>query len=98
MRIKELEDYIIKDKIKDFRGRQVIYRFPNDYGASVVNGSILHSFSFYVELAVIRFSSEDNEEFNLTYETPITTDIEILDNDKELEEMLLRIKDLEAKE
>jgi len=91
MRIKELEKYIIKDKIEDFRGRQVIYRFPNNYGASVVNGKILHSYSFYIELAVIQFIDDD---FELVYDTGITNDVEILNNDKELKKILFRIKRL----
>jgi len=46
-------------------GRQIIYRFPNGYGASVVE----HSFSYGLEIAVL--DSDDK----ITYDTPITDDV-----------------------
>ena len=94
MIIEELKEFIIRDEMRDFAGRQVIYRFPNGYGASVVNGRILHGFPFYVELAVVKYSNKDDNKFELTYETPITNDIELPDNDEELKDMLIRIKEL----
>lgn len=55
-------------------GVQFIYKFPNNYGASVVQ----HSFSYgsehgEQELAVIRFDGP--HEFDLDYTTPITNDV-----------------------
>lgn len=52
-------------------GTQNIYRFPNGYGASIVN----HSFSYGTELAVIKFNSANDEDFNIVYDTPITDDV-----------------------
>lgn len=57
-------------------GKQRVYRFDNDYGASVVR----HRFSYgreqgLWELAVIRFYGPDPEDFDLTYATPITSDV-----------------------
>jgi hypothetical protein len=56
-------------------GGQIIFRFPNGYGASVVQ----HSFSYghesgLFELAVIKFRSnhKDPHGFTITYETSIT--------------------------
>jgi hypothetical protein len=46
-------------------GMQVIVKFRNGYGASVVN----HSFSYGVELAVLDPRGE------ITYDTPITGDV-----------------------
>jgi len=69
-------------------GEQRLYRFPNGYGASVVQ-FYLHwegvnlrrkvgSFGINDgkwELAVIVFPDGESDEFHLTYETPITPDV-----------------------
>ena len=57
-------------------GSQKIYRFENDYGASVVK----HAFSYGAEngnweLAVIRFLGRQPHEFMLCYTTDITDDV-----------------------
>lgn len=52
-------------------GTQIIYRFTNDYGASIVN----HSYSYGTELAVIKFNGSGIDDFDLTYDTPITSDV-----------------------
>ena len=93
MKIEELKEFIVKDRTTSYGGHQIVYRFPNNYGASVVNGSMLHSYSFYVELAVLKFK-DNTDSFGLVYDTPITDDVEILSNDAELKEMLLRIQAL----
>jgi hypothetical protein len=51
--------------------RQLVFRFPNGYGASVINdgyGKANESF----ELAVIKFTGND---FKLVYDTPVTGDV-----------------------
>lgn len=59
-------------------GTQVIFRFANNYGASVVK----HEFSYgskqgLAELAIIcwKQGEENILEFELTYDTPITDDV-----------------------
>lgn len=66
-------------------GRQIVARFENGYGASVVQ----HSFSYggpqgLWELAVVAFEqhpddwvvgSDDIWDFTITYSTPITSDV-----------------------
>ncbi|MGI5162776.1 hypothetical protein ACQEU3_47220 [Spirillospora sp. CA-253888] len=54
-------------------GTQALYRFPNGYGASVVQ----HSFSYggdqgLWELGVLVW---EGEQYGLTYSTPITDDV-----------------------
>jgi hypothetical protein len=52
-------------------GTQTIYRFDNDYGASIVN----HSFSYGIEMAVVKFTGSTIQDFDLCYDTPITNDV-----------------------
>lgn len=60
---------VIKAGVNEIGNTQVVVRFPNGYGASVIEGSSTYG----IELAVITFDSEGNWE--LTYETPITDDV-----------------------
>lgn len=57
-------------------GEQYLFRFENNYGASVVQ----HDFSYgrergRWELAVIKFNSDDILDFELKYDTEITEDV-----------------------
>lgn len=52
-------------------GIQTIYRFDNGYGASVV----CHSFSYGTEMAVVKFTGSDLEDFELCYDSGITHDV-----------------------
>ena len=80
-------------------GVQYIFRFDNDYGASVLklpdfwgrNGG----FKLW-ELAVIIF--DDGENYDLDYTTPITDEVIQDLTDKEVCELLGRIKDLPKKQ
>ena len=58
-------------------GEQRLYRFPNGYGASVVqhNNSYGGRQGFW-ELAVIEFEDENNDSWEITYDTPVTSDVE----------------------
>jgi hypothetical protein len=58
--------------IPGYLHHQWVYRFLNDYGASVVQGTHTYGGPQLYELAVIRF---DGDKFGLTYETPITDDV-----------------------
>jgi predicted dehydrogenase len=49
-------------------GIQVIFKFDNGYGASVIN----HAGSYETELGVIKFYGD---EWSLCYDTPITDDV-----------------------
>ena len=77
-------------------GIRGVYRFPNNYGASVVAGGLVtaHRGEHYIEMAVLYFPSEDNEEFELSYDTPITDDVVILKDEESLIRTLEEIKAL----
>lgn len=74
--MKTFEEFIIRNREHPagMGGSQVVYMFPNGYGASVISGDL-----FYVddehpfELAVIQ--SDGGESYSLTYKTPITNDV-----------------------
>ena len=55
---------------------QLIYRFRNGYGASVVqNGTSYGADGKLWELAVIRFENAADNSWDLCYTTPITNDV-----------------------
>ena len=83
------KDYIIKkqEEIGDF---QTIYKFPNDYGASVIH-SIM---SYGLELAVLYFEGDTP---HFSYSTPITNDvIGYIPDQEELTKLLDQIKALKG--
>ena len=71
--IKDYNKYII-DFNSINKGMQLLFRFDNNFGLSVV----CHSFSYgrhddKFEIAVIKFDSDDI--WDITYNTPITNDL-----------------------
>jgi hypothetical protein len=84
--------YITEAKPHPAGGGQILYTFPNGYGASVVR----HSFSYggssgRFELAVI---GPDNR---LCYDTPVTDDVLGWLDPEDVERALLQIKNLPAR-
>ncbi len=74
-------------------GSQVIHKFENGYGASVVQ----HEFSYgsedgLSELAVLKF---DGDDWNLTYDTEITGDVIGYLTEEDVQDLLVRIEKLE---
>ena len=74
-------------------GVQYVYHFPNGYGGSIVKfpGSYGYKEDLW-ELAVIVF--DDEGDYELAYDTPITADVEGYLTDKEVENLLYKIKGL----
>lgn len=77
-----------------YDGISYIFRFSNNYGASVVkhHGSYGSDRDLW-ELAVIEFVT-DSEEWHITYDTEITSDVEGYLTDFDVRELLGKIKDL----
>ncbi len=74
-----------------YDGVQYVFRFANGYGASVVKhfGSYGHDSDLW-ELAVIHFVGEI--EWDLVYNTDITSDVEGFLSDEDVINLLNRIK------
>ena len=69
----DFEEYVVIDR-ELFGGRQKVYKFPNGYGASVIN----HEFSYGLEVAVVEFIEDEfaeEEIFTLVFDTPVTDDV-----------------------
>ncbi|HAO5608260.1 TPA: hypothetical protein IP790_000707 [Listeria monocytogenes] len=66
--IEKFKEYAINNKNENFFNEQILYKLPNNYGASVVSGP----FTYGLELAVIYFS---NKNWDIDYDTPITNDV-----------------------
>ena len=74
-------------------GTQVVHKFDNGFGASVVR----HDFSYgnsldLYELAVLKFQPDDS--WTLTYATPITDDVLGHLTDEDVAELLQKIEQL----
>lgn len=79
-------------------GVQYVFRFENNYGASIIKhlGSYGYDKNLW-ELGVIRFGKYDedeDDEYSLTYDTPITNDVEGYLTDEDVRNLLARIKEL----
>ena len=52
------------------------YRFPNGYGAYVVNNSNIYGVEeVFYSIAVLKYHSDDNDDHTIDYETPVTNDV-----------------------
>jgi hypothetical protein len=72
---------------------QKLYRFANNYGASVVKGEHTYGGDEGLwELAVITFKTDG--EYSLCYTTPITSDVEGHLDDDEVEALLAKVEAL----
>lgn len=89
-----LKQYLINEGPRRLAGRQRIYRFPNGYGASVIDGTMAHLYPFHTEIAVIKFMDKNSNKFKVVYDTPITNDVIVTMNTVEELQYLIKIKDL----
>ena len=90
----KIRDRGLQGTEKIYPGRQYIIRLDNNYGASVEKflGSYGYEYDL-IALGVIHFIDGSNE-YRLTYDTPVTSDVKgYLTNDRILE-LLKQIKEL----
>ena len=69
---------------------QRLYRLGNGYGLSVVNSPMLHGYPFAWEAAVVTGMEESGNFAELTYETPLTSDVEVFETDEEANTFIQR--------
>jgi len=78
-------------------GVQKLFRFPNGYGASVVQFPYSYGGdSGLWELAVIRYSGEGEDAFSLAYDTPITDGVLGHLSEQDVDALLDQVAALEA--
>lgn len=70
---------------------QTVYKFPNGYGASVIE--IYYFEEDYIEVAVVKF--DGNGKYRLDFSTPITDDVIGVLDEEGRDKVLQQIFDLE---
>jgi len=70
-------------------GVQRIYRF-GDYGLSLINTPMAHAYPFAWEAGVLKFKGDNWE---LTYDTELSDDVEIFSTEEEANEFILKAKE-----
>lgn len=71
------EHLVTQRRLHDGMTAQKIYKFPNNYGASIISGPYVYGGDKGLcELAVIVYNdSSDPDKWTLCYDTPITHDV-----------------------
>ena len=75
-----LNDFLVRTS-ELHNGTQHIFRFPNDLGASVVSHDNSYGGRHFWELAVVSFRNarlsylQGDRDWDITYDTPITSDV-----------------------
>ena len=91
-----MEEFKIMER-EMFGGIQLLYKFPNGYGASIVKHKLSYGREKGLwELAVLKFDKEDN--WHLCYDTPITDDALGYLTNHEVLVVLNKIKELKRYE
>lgn len=87
---------IVKEGITPSGNEQVIHRFENGYGASVIRGPYTYGGPEGLwEIAVIEWAGDD---WDLSYDTTITDDVLGYIHESEVPEILSQIESLSANE
>lgn len=85
-------------EVNELNGIQYIFRFDNNYGASVVKHLASYGYERNLwELAVLYFPGDINDmESHISRDTPITDDVVGYLTDKQVRELLYKIKFLRS--
>lgn len=88
------DDMLVKASIRNdlSGGDSRLYKLPNGFGLSAQNDKILHYYSFAWEIAVVTNMQDDGTFDTLTYDTPLTEDVEVFDTDEEANAFIARAK------
>lgn len=79
-------------------GIQKVYRFANDYGASVVRTPFSYGGCDGLwELGVVLFNGPGEDDYKLTYDTPVTNDVCGHLTDDQVQQTLEAIRALPAR-
>ena len=85
------DDGLVEEKPHSFMGGvQRIYRW-GDGGLSLINGKMAHAYPFAWEAGVLSFKGEPLGA--LTYETPLSSDVEVFQSDEEANEFIQKAKE-----
>lgn len=75
-------------------GRQVIFRFANGNGLSLVNSTKLHPYHYLWEIAVIS-DIDDNGDFqSIIYNSGLTEDVEVFHTEEEVNAFIMKAKEI----
>lgn len=77
-----------------------VYAFPNGFGASVIWGgpSVYGDEDRPYELAVLTYDDiDDQDTYHITYATPITEDVVGHQNEEQIRDLLISIKNLDQR-
>lgn len=86
------EEFLV-ERYPDMDGVHYVFRFANDYGASVIKVSGSYGYrNDQWELGVVIF--DEDGQYELTYDTPITKDVIGYLTDEDVRDLLGRIKEL----
>ena len=91
--MEKFKEYLLRKWYDDFDdGTHIIFKFPNNYGASVIKTRFSYGGNRGLwEIAVLYF---DGDKSNITYDTPITGDVLGYLSDEDVENILEQIKNL----
>lgn len=91
--MEKFKEYLKIDE-EHFGGPHKVYRFPNNYGASVIKTRFSYGGNQGLwEIAVLRFSNE-SDNCRLTYDTPIANNVLGYLTDEDVKNTLEQIKNL----
>lgn len=75
--VSDMRKYIVKAGVHPMgKGVQVVIRFPNMYGASIIRTPFSYGGTDGLcEIAVAKWSSKKKDDWSICYDTPITNDV-----------------------